>query len=77
MKKLQVQAIAIAGLIEAAITVALAFDQIKPEVAAGITGLVTAGLFAIRTFVTPVEKVAQLVEKPVGAVNDLLKGIKL
>lgn len=77
MKKFQEQAIAIAALLQAIITVLLAFQIIEPEAGAAMTGFIAAALVVIRTFVTPVEKVATLVDKPLDVVNDLLRGIKL
>jgi hypothetical protein len=77
MKKFHERAIAIAALLQAVVTLLLAFEVIDPQVGAAITGLIGAGLVAIRSFVTPVEKVAILTDKPFDVVNDLLKAIKL
>jgi cobalamin biosynthesis protein CobD/CbiB len=77
VKKLQGYALALAGLASATVTFLMAIQVMSPEVGAACTGLITAALFSIRMFVTPVEKVATLLEKPVGLVNQLLKDVAL
>lgn len=77
MKQLQNYALAIAALAEAVIAFLLAIGVMSPEVGAAVTGLVAGALTVIRTFVTPVTKVAQVLDQPVGVVNDLLKKVSL
>lgn len=75
--KAQNYALAFAGLATAIVTFLMAIQVMSPEVGAGCTGLITAALVVIRTFVTPVAKVATVLDKPVGVVNQLLKDVKL
>lgn len=77
MVKLQGYALALAGLATAIVSFLMAIQVMSPEVGAAATGMITAALFAIRMYVTPVEKVAVLLEKPVAAVNQLLKDVTL
>jgi len=77
LTRLQPKAIAIAGLLTAITAALMAFQVMSAEVGAAIDGVVAASLVVIRSFVTPVEKVARVLDKPVGVVNQLLKDVKL
>lgn len=68
--------VAIAAFVEAVVALALAFEWLTPQQAAAATGAIAAFLVLVRGTVTPVAKVAQVIEKPVGAVNELLRGIR-
>lgn len=68
---------AIVTLIEAILGVLMATEKLEPEIGASIGTAVAAGFGLVRAVVTPVEKVAQVLDKPVGAVNDLLGRVKL
>ena len=67
--------VALAAFCEAVVTLLLALDVIEPELGAALTGIITAGLVLVRQVVTPVSKVATVLDKPVDVVNGLLKGV--
>lgn len=75
--KLQNYAIALAGLATAIVSFLMAIQVMSPEVGAALTGVIAAALVVIRQFVTPVAKVATILDQPIGLVNTLLKEVKL
>lgn len=77
LAKLQARALAVAGLVTAVTAALMAFQVMSPEVGAAVNGVVAAALVVIRSFVTPVAKVATVLDKPVGVVNQILKDVKL
>lgn len=73
--KFKTELVALAAVAEALVAVALAFDWISDTQGASLTGAIAAFLVFVRQTTTAVSKVAGLVEKPVGVVNDLLKKV--
>lgn len=70
-------AVAVATLIEALIGVAMALEWVSPEVGGSVTVAVTAALAVVQRVVTPVAKVARVLDKPVEVVDRLLERVTL
>lgn len=64
--------VAIATLIDAIVAFAMAMNWLHPEVGGPIMTVVTAAVTVVRKFVSPVEKVAEMLEKPVEVVSGML-----
>jgi len=68
---------AVVTLIEAILGVLMATEVIAPEVGGPIGTAVAAGFGLVRVLVTPVEKVAKVLDQPLHVVNETLKAVRL
>lgn len=70
-------AAALAALIEAILGILTVTEVIKPEISTPIMTAVAASVGLVKVVVTPVVKVAQVLDTTVEGANNILKGVKL
>lgn len=74
--RFKTELVAIAAFLEALVALALAFEWLTVSQAAAATGTLAAFLVLVRGTVTPVAKVARVIEKPIEVANDLLRKVR-
>jgi hypothetical protein len=67
--------VALATLLEALIALAVELDWLEPGLGGAATVTVTAAVVFVRQLVTPVAKVAKVLDQPVEAVDQLLRKV--
>lgn len=69
--------VAVATFLEALIVLAVELDWLEPGLGGSATVVITAAVGLVRQLVTPVAKVAKVLDQPVEAVDQLLRKVTL